>query len=92
MRYGRTIFACGIGALLLTCTSCSVEELDTNGDGFITKSELLSAAFDSVCGDADQADEPDDETPTDETPVDETPADEIPNGGTNGNENAGVGP
>jgi hypothetical protein len=87
MSFRLTKFACAIALLLVTCTSCSVEDLDLNGDGFVSKGELLAAAFDAVCGDdqSDDLDSPDDEpsngeTPDGETPDDEAPIDEVPNG------------
>jgi hypothetical protein len=89
MRYDRIFLASAAAVMLLTCTSCSVEELDADGDGWITKSELLSAAANAVCSDQGQpadeppADEPpSDEPPLDEPPTNEPPVDETPGGGT----------
>ena len=78
MRCRRTVLAGGITLLLLTCTSCSVEELDTDGDGLISKSEFLSAAFDALCGNQSEPDARADELPADELPGDELPGDETP--------------
>jgi hypothetical protein len=82
MRFHRIVRFSAIALLLLTCTSCSVEELDSDRDGFISKLEFLSAAFDAVCGDQDEPDVPADEPPTDEPPLDEPPTDEPPVGET----------
>jgi hypothetical protein len=78
MYFRRVSLACAIALLLFPCTSCSVEQLDANGDGFVTKGELLSAAIDAMCDDQGNVDSPDDEPPVDETPDDETPDDETP--------------
>ncbi len=82
MRYHRTVRASAITLLLLTCTSCRVEELDTDRDGLISKSEFLSAAFDAVCGNQSEPDAPADEPLADEPLADEPPADGISDAGT----------
>ena len=47
-----------VALLLVTCASCRTESLDADGDGVITKPELVAALADHVCG----ADSSDDET------------------------------
>jgi len=89
MYFRRTSIACAIALLLTTCTSCQLEALDPDGDGTISVSEFLSAAFDFVCGGQDEQDEPvapDDETPDDENQDDETPVDETPDAGIGSDE------
>lgn len=82
----RIALTCAAGLLLATCTSCDTADLDQNGDGQITRSELVSAALDLICGDQDGAETPDDGT-TDggaaggDSTGDESAADEAADGG-----------
>jgi hypothetical protein len=80
MYLRRISFVGAIALLLLTCTSCQVEALDADGDGFISKSELLTAAFDAVCGDQGGDETPDGESPDGETPDGQSPDGETPDG------------
>jgi hypothetical protein len=76
----QLVCVCATVLLLITCASCRTEDLDSNGDGVITKSEILSAAFNLVCGDQAEPEAPAEGATDDETaavgPIDETPADE----------------
>jgi hypothetical protein len=85
MRFRRFAIASVIGLSLVTCTACSVTDLDPNGDGEITEMEFLAAAFDFVCGDHDEeVEEPDTDTPEEpevtdpDTPDDGTSSEEEP--------------
>jgi hypothetical protein len=82
MRYHRTVLASAIALLLLTCTSCSVDQLDTNGDGVISKSEFWSAVVDAFCGNQNDSGTSTDGTSTDGTSTDGTSTDGTSTDGT----------
>lgn len=57
MTFRQSAFAGTAALLVATCTSCRIQDLDLNGDGTITKTEILTAAFDTVCGDSTTTDD-----------------------------------
>jgi hypothetical protein len=79
MTFRQTAFVSAAALLVATCTSCRVEDLDLNGDGVITKTEILTAAFDTVCGDSTGTD---DGTTDDGTTDDGTTGDGTTDDGT----------
>jgi hypothetical protein len=78
-----------VGAVLMLATTsgCSLEDFDLDGDGQVTRAEVLFGSFMWLCEEVTQPEEPTTpeeptenpedpgETPTDETPTDETPTD-----------------
>lgn len=67
MTFRQSTLAGTAALLLATCTSCRLQDFDLNGDGVVTKAELLSAAFDTVCGDPADDNTTDDGTTGDGT-------------------------
>jgi EF hand len=85
MRYHRTVLASATALLLLTCTSCSVDQLDTNGDGVISKSEFWSAVVDAFCGNQNDSGTSTDGTSTNGTSTNGTSTNGTSTNGTSTN-------
>lgn len=76
MAFRRTAFVGVAGLLLATCASCRVADFDLNGDGTVTKTEILTAVFDTVCGDSTDDGTTDDGTTDDGTTNDGSTTDD----------------
>jgi hypothetical protein len=70
MIFRRMAFASAITLLLVTCTSCQTEELDLDGDGQLTRAELLTATLNYLCGEQTDSDSSPNDTPADAEPND----------------------
>jgi hypothetical protein len=79
-RLKLTVFG-ALALLVCTSTGCRLASLDLDGDGVVTRSEVITAIVDAVCGD---------ETTTDDGTTDEGTTDDgqIDDGTTDGQTDA----